>query len=772
MDVLNTYHFNNRDIYLIEVNDIDLGGGNDKFITPNLRLDFEVHSTFFYDDCQHILRILEELYLASCDLGVVSVIENFLHSFSNGIIRKVKLCGYKSVMFPSVLRIRNDENFKLDHLFRTRLPELLEGRLDPKYVSVYLTSLRASLIVYDNNVEDWLRSKNVKYDIKADPCDQIEELVGKLSNLKLAAISNVIISNRLTGLVAPNTLLFGEMNKIQQKALSIKHNTDDSDDICPEDVAAVVDASITEQDDDDDDVDDDDNFPNILSDDDNDDDDEDDCDVVESKKVKVANTKIDCDKDGDEYDDDDGGGEIDDNEEKNTSKKKSPPTGICQIIDENDLQTDEYGRPKIVFVPNVFTYVFCSKYVLVRTKLTSHQLEYLIQKFLIVGFIVNSTPVESMLKVVDLIIDIINFVEFRHTKIKRNFIDFQIIESDYRIPTEKMVFSKINNRVGVLQSGCPIFRDMVLYNNEQNAVKNKLIEVAARLCPHLLAYLCHRYKITFKVSRTLQRGDKFFTFYECILYINKVYINEFLAQIYSNFNSDGCTHQCFSNASSEMREKRLADGDKTITVFDAVWLQVPCMFIHYHTYFDFFLKYISNYLSVDSSNNNTFCKMFGVANPKNETCRNAIIKQHNIFKVAINNYTMFKYMKLTRKASTILTKTAVLYSFTFINVVKIIDRDIINPLVECELAGGDTINLKQRILLRNLHIRFVEFSGVADGPMVPAVSIRSCEQMRKNSADTHDENSKSWNTNIVNLSMFFNNVHMRGHESGKTDLLL
>lgn len=460
----------------------------------------------------------------------------------------------------------------------------------------------------------------------------------------------------------------------------------------------------------------------------------------------------------------------DDDEEELESTQEEMDVDIDEredrIINISDLECDKFGRPKITFLPNVHMYIFPGKYFLVRIELTHAQLEYLIQRFMVVAYMsCGHLTSNKMIKILHMVVDSDNMHEFTNMKINRKTIEFIILDENFDMKSAPLCFSKLP-KDNFYKVGCPIDQCLVNFNNEQNAIKSKYIEVAARVCPHILELLCRKYKISFKVKRTLQRTDRYFIFYEILFYVNKFYIEEILTLVYPNYSQEGCTHQCFMLADEQMKDDRLAN-DKFATAFDACWMQVPCFYIYYHTFFSFFLRYISSYLSLCSCPHNTFCQLMRV-DPQDK-CVKALVKINPLFKMTIYNYTMFEYIK-TMGTSTISRKESnSLFSSILMAKVQMLDRDIISPFVDSELVTSDDINTKQRALLRKLNVRFVEFSGVEDGPMISAISIRSCEQMRKNSSLA---DPRKHGTNVVNYNMLINNTQQGGQEAGQTNLYI
>lgn len=729
---------------------------------------FTTTETFDHDTHYHIVLCLEYLNRLNSTCGVISVHERFVRSFGNGIERSIHitpLCPEQINMFPSrYLRINNDVSFKLDYLFENELPGLLSHRMDTKYIPVYLRSLRTSLVENDDNVNAWLQKHNVPYDIGADPCDAVVNAIKKLSNTTIAAITHVIMSNRLSSLVPPNTILFGEMNKVQQMALSIKRNNEELDvsgggvEVDVDEMDVTITAHSLHCDDDDDEDDDG-----------NDDDD----------GVVVAAAAAADDVDDDDNDDNNNEGSATTN---NNHDGHTPPLLQGQIVSLSDLQLDSMGRPQLAFQHNVHIYVHCSKYILTAARLTVQQLEYLLQKnivtaFRIVGNRTNTTKKDCLEQDVELVIDVNVYAEFRSTKISKKFFDCSVISDNFTFsPAQSIVFGKLNySAIGVMQSGCPIFHELVSFSNEQNAIKCKQIEMYAIVCPHILHLLCKQYRISFIIHRTLQRGDKYFTFYQTTIYLDRCHIYEILGQIYPYHSKTDCCHQYYKLCNESLYDDHLV-GDHMTTMFDAVWMQVPCMYIYYHTSFDFFLRVISAFLSLSDCAQSTMCNMFGV--DPYDPCVRAHIAKTTLFQTTIYNYSMFKYIKAVQNPAVATKKNGFFFASLYMNIVKIMDRDVISPLLEIELDKNlprEHINAAQRLKMRSISVRFVEFSGVADGPMLPAVSIRSCEQMRKNStavSTVPPDSPTEWGTDIVNLSMFLNNVRLGGQESGQTKLNL
>lgn len=681
---LDAFIFNGENFYLLHLNS---SRGLDD-------ITFSTRETFGHDSRYYLVIALEHLYEQKCPIGLISVEENFVRSFNNGIIRKVHL-GLVKMYASKVLRTKNDSSYKLDYAFENDLPPILLAKnMDVKLIQPYLGSLRKSLIESDDDVDRWLKKHNVSFDIGPDPVQKLKKLIENLPNRVICAIARVISSNRLNAMVSPNIFYYNEMNKTQQSSLSIKSSS-----------AADIDEEEEEKDKDED---------------------------------KDSDTEM-----------------MDVDEEQ---------LGNFRVIPISDLTCDAFGRPKITFSPGVHMYTFCSKYVQVICRLTLFQLDFVLQRFMIAAYsIENSSGGNRMMKQVKLVIDVRNFAEFQAVKFNKELIEYVMIDENFDADLlSGMSFSK--NRTMVLQTGCPIFLGLVSFNTEQNAAKSKYVEVAARVCPHMLEHLCKHYGASFRVTRTMQRTDKYFTFYEVLFYVNKSYVEEILAMLYPNFSQQGCPHQNFVKASAAMKDARLAN-DKFATSFDACWMQVPCMYIHYHTFFNFFSRYISVFLNISDDPQNTFCRMLGVELGE---CANAVVKTHPLFVMAIHNYTMFEFMKETGTSSIASKDAGSIFANIHMCKVQMIERDIIMPFLNCELKGGN-VNAAQRLLFRSLNVRYVEFSGLQDGPLIYAVSIRTCEQMRKHSSQLEPAD---YDTNVVNANMLVNNVQQSGQEAGQTDMFV
>lgn len=696
--IVDSYIFNDINFYLFHTNDKATIQSRPETVI------YKAYETYEYDSRQYISHAIECLHKKNTIAGIVHIEENFVKTFNNGIIRKVHLLPI-TMYRTNYLRSNLDEKYRLDYLFEHTLPHiLLEKNMDVKFIRTYLSCLRQSLILEDDDVNSWLRKHNVNRDIAHDPHQTIVEFVTKLPKSVINTISFVINGNRLNGCISPNILYYNEMNKVQQSALSIKKSCYDGD--------------------------------------------------------EPAESEQDPDPDPDKGEDEDEDEEMPENIEA---------TNKTRVISLDDLDYDENGKFRLNFSPNALTYVFCGQYKLLLTHISESELDILLQRFLVIAYeICGVSDTNKMLKTVKLVIDKEVFAEFCTTKIKKNQIKFTTLDENFDINRANIAFDKNGRSLHTLHSGCPIFRQLLKYNTEQNAAKCKYIEVAARVCPHVLKVLCKKYKITFIVRRTIQRSDQGFLFYEIFFYVSRKYIDEILTQIYPTNYADGCGHQQFRKPDYE------ENTNDIVTSFDACWLQVPCFHIYYHTHFSFFLKYIANFLSLSPSESNTVCNIFGV--DCTDPCVKAKLKEHPVFKVAIYNYTMFEYIKANGKISIINKDASAFFVNIYISIVQIVDRDIISPLIRCELEHrlqqpqtALNVNSMQRNIMRQLNVKFVEFNGVEDGPMVHAISIRSCEQMRKNSSLKVD---RSYGTNIVNYNMLINNVHQIGQESGQTKLTL
>lgn len=708
--IVDTYIFNGRNYYLFHTNNNNI---------PNA-IVYKFYETYEYDSRNYLVHAVESLYRNNTICGLIHIEENFIKTFNNGIIRKVHLLPITTMYRTNYLRNSLDENYKLDYLFENELPHiLLEKNMDVKFIKTYLSCLRQSLVLEDDDVNSWLQRYGVERDINHDPHKTIKEFILKMPKQVINTICYVINGNRLNSCISPNIFYYNEMNKIQQSALSIKKSCYDGND-------------------------------------------NDDCEDVTMEDVE---DKSENDTTNDDDDDDVGGGDVDEDETMEDNKNNNDKVRVI-------LLEDLY---KANFSPNALTYVFCSKYKLVLTQISDSELETLLQRFLVIAYMICDVHDNNkMLKTTKLVIDGEIFSEFCTTKIKKKPIQFTILDDNFDMKGANLVFEKHGTRMNVLHSGCPIYRQLVKYNTEQNAAKCKYIEIAARVCPHILAMLCEKYKITFIIRRTVQRSDQKFIFYEVFFYVHRMYIDEILTHLYPINYEEGCQHQKFVQNDYE------ETVDEIVTSFDACWMQVPCFHIYYHTYFSFYLKYIANLLSLSSDPSNTFCNIFKVNCM--DPCVKAKLKEHPIFKVAIYNYTMFEYIKANGKISIMNKDSSAFFINIYISIVQIVDRDIISPLIRCEFdnvlnrklqtpndATNININTLQKNIMRQLNVKFVEFNGVEDGPMVHAISIRSCEQMRKNSSL---KTKRTYGTNIVNYNMLINNAHHIGQESGHTKLSL
>lgn len=116
--------------------------------------------------------------------------------------------------------IRSDEKeLEMDRLFEGKLASLLAGRMEPKFIEIYLSALRASLVL-KNRVDNTATTLN--YDICISTTDQVLHMVSSLTDEQIRTIEKIIIENELNFQICPNVFNLHQSNSRQQSALSIK----------------------------------------------------------------------------------------------------------------------------------------------------------------------------------------------------------------------------------------------------------------------------------------------------------------------------------------------------------------------------------------------------------------------------------------------------------------------------------------------------------------------------------------------------------------------
>lgn len=292
------------------------------------------------------------------------------------------------------------------------------------------------------------------------------------------------------------------------------------------------------------------------------------------------------------------------------------------------------------------------------------------------------------------------FNDFRQVNINHKLIQFDIIEAPAAATDHTKIKFSETPRLEVWQSGDAKLLKIMSFSEETLNSNVKTFDIYAIVCIDFMDAFLRQTCGSVNIRRVVVFED--FKFYYALFTVNIQHVSILSTLIVSHQE-----RTCHANARAPTN------------LIDVLWGQRNCCSLIYHTYF----KWINDALYVK----------------KNE--------QHMemLTQAAALNLINYKFIKETQNLDPI-PRTAD-EAETFVQVLietrRNIYRDLVNP------SNPGTSKSKK--------VKFSSFDGIKDGPMVAAVSVRTCEKLTNSQVL-----DKEWPVNVTNVTMLLNTPDYRG----------
>lgn len=298
-----------------------------------------------------------------------------------------------------------------------------------------------------------------------------------------------------------------------------------------------------------------------------------------------------------------------------------------------------------------------------------------------------------------------SFQDFRQININHKLIQFQVVDKDDEtISTLDLTQIKFAETpcLGIWQSGDAKLLKIMSFSEETLNSNAKTFDIYAIVCIDFMEKLLIHTRCSVKIRRVVVFDD--FKFYYALFCVNIQHV-AVLSTLLVEYQQKCCTYAPAARNPANL--------------LDVLWGQRKCCSLIYHTHF----KWINDALYVK----------------KNEE------HVHMLTEAAAMNLIHYKYIHETKNLDTIprTADDAETFAQILIETKRNIYRDIVDPTI----AGS----------VKSKKIKFSPFDGIKDGPMVAAVSVRTCEKLTNNQVL-----DKEWPVNVTNVTMLLNTPDYRG----------
>lgn len=408
------------------------------------------------------------------------------------------------------------------------------------------------------------------------------------------------------------------------------------------------------------------------------------------------------------------------------SIKKSNLGGRTSNVNSNYGYVKRCLLEGVDFTPGRVYVTENTTYTIISLTVDDKILLDMIAKNMVVCFRKHETPAEIVNCSVEMYVRDDVFPELSKMQIKHKLIQFSILQRLVEhLPADVKFFTTIQNEVW--QSGCPMLLKAVTFSPETMASNSKNFEIYGVFCHDFLLELCRKYGPTITVRRIIEI-KKNRQFFYCLISLNLKYKHVLCEEVV-----DRMGRQCVPLSACR-------------TLVEAHQAARKCCTLIYHTFFKWFnraLKDVDLRAVMDQFPGNNFRKnvspLFGAM-----PC----------VRVLAQNLINYNYINTTKDTNIYPDSSddQITMAQIIIETKKNITRSILVPWIESTLAA--------RRISTSMVVKNTPFDGSFDGPLVNAVSVRTCEKI------TDPRNAgKEWECAIVNLSMLTNNPEFRGTES-------
>lgn len=314
------------------------------------------------------------------------------------------------------------------------------------------------------------------------------------------------------------------------------------------------------------------------------------------------------------------------------------------------------------------------------------------------------------------------YQSFYELKINRALIQFRVMKP---IEYDDIEIACCEHpKIGIWQSGNSRLLNMMKFREETLKNEMKTFEIYGVFCFEFLETIAKRTKCVLTIKRCIEFDN--FKFYYTLCTINTFFATYVLNELIPYYVG----RKCFKMVDNCSIEK-------------AIWYERSCCVLFYHTHF----KWVCDALQVNE------------------------MAAKDIIEVATQNLINYKYINATKNLNiTLNTETdAETYAQILIETRRNVFRDLeqfhYRTVSAADVESPDKKQRKRRKKLDG--VKFSQFDGVKDGPLVSATSIRLCEKITNNSVL-----EKDWNINVLNVAMLLNIPDYRGVQNPINSLIL
>lgn len=298
--------------------------------------------------------------------------------------------------------------------------------------------------------------------------------------------------------------------------------------------------------------------------------------------------------------------------------------------------------------------------------------------------------------------------DFRRININHKLIQFKLVNNDdpeiAALDRTQIQFAE-TPCLDVWQSGDAKLLKIMSFSEETLNSNTKTFDVYAIVCIDFMQLFLQKTECSVKIRRVVIFEN--FKFYYALFCVTIEYVSV-LTTLIATYQPICCKAALSARAPSNLLE--------------VLWSQRKCCALIYHTYF----KWINDALFIK----------------KNEQHKEMLTE------AATMNLIHYKYINETKNLDTMprTSDDAETLAQILIETRRNIYRDVIDPTI----AGS----------VKSKKIKFSPFDGIKDGPMVAAVSVRTCEKLTNSQVL-----EKEWPVNVTNVTMLLNTPDYRGTQN-------
>lgn len=211
---MEVYMYNERVIYLMQVTDVFHG------------YQFETHMSVSDEPLKHQLLVEEAIkFNTKVNVIIYHQSSQYLHAFDKGLVyRYIMEFHYTS----------DDVQHVVNKFFSEELPLALTGKLIPEYASIFVKSLKASMLEVRDDVQKLISNEDLRAlqqdyaNLRNDTEETLKKIYQRVKNMscqQLAQICAVIATNKINMTTSSNIFNLIQSEPNQQNALNIKKVT-------------------------------------------------------------------------------------------------------------------------------------------------------------------------------------------------------------------------------------------------------------------------------------------------------------------------------------------------------------------------------------------------------------------------------------------------------------------------------------------------------------------------------------------------------------------